>query len=66
MNGSAFCSKKFISPPPSPPAQCGNSHKRQYKDLYLECAERMEAGDQLNIDIDANEDVCSGATADFF
>jgi hypothetical protein len=37
-----------------------------YEDLYMECAEWMEDGDQLIIGIDANEDIRTGATADFF
>ena len=37
-----------------------------YEDLFMECTEWMDEGDQLIIGIDANEDVCTGATAEFF
>ena len=37
-----------------------------YEDLFMECTEWMDEGDQLIIGIDANEDVRIGATAEFF
>ena len=37
-----------------------------YDDLYTECLEGMEEGDQLIIGIDANEDIRTGATANLF
>jgi hypothetical protein len=37
-----------------------------YEDLFMECTEWMDEGDQLIIGIDANEDVRTGATAEFF
>ena len=37
-----------------------------YEDLYMECADWIEEGNQLILGIDANEDVRTGATAAFF
>jgi hypothetical protein len=34
-----------------------------YEDLFMECTEWMDEGDQLIIGIDANEDVRTGATS---
>jgi hypothetical protein len=37
-----------------------------YKDLFMECTEWMDEGNQLIIGIDANEDVRTGEMAEFF
>jgi hypothetical protein len=37
-----------------------------YEDLFMECTEWMDEGDQLIIGIDASEDVHTGAMAEFF